>query len=86
MQILERQFRARGDVKQFKPLLNSIQKSLRKRFTKARKCGDEWIVCLEAGSQRFHIFDPCNKQDAEWFRDMLAIALAAIVEASKTKL
>ena len=64
-----------------KPKLNKLQKELRKKHTRVRDIGKNHSYCsLRIDSQEFDLVELMETKRAEWFADMLAIALSKLVE------
>lgn len=65
-------------------MLTPLQRHLRKKYTKGgnpRGCKSEYsMVHLKIGVQKFQIGEYHRVEDVGWWRDMLAIALAQLLE------
>jgi hypothetical protein len=57
--------------------------TLRKRYTRIRRMDGEFVAVLTVGCQSFTVMPVKSRRGAEWMRDMLAKALARLVEKEK---
>jgi hypothetical protein len=55
-------------------------KRLRKRYTRVVKIGDKWNTYQQIDHQGFKVVEQTTKRRAEWFADMLAIALQRLIQ------
>jgi hypothetical protein len=57
---------------------------IKRRYTRIAKVGDKWHCDLSVGCQSFSICERDLKAEANWFAEMLAIAIQTVIkEASK---
>jgi hypothetical protein len=64
-----------------KSKLTKLQKALRKKHTRVRSIGKNRSYCsLTIDSQEFDLVELMETKRADWFADMLAIALSKLVE------
>jgi hypothetical protein len=57
--------------------------SLRKKYTRTVKMCGKWNTYLQIGVQGFCVVEQTTKKRAEWYADMLAKALARVIEENK---
>jgi len=51
---------------------------LKKKYVRTKKIGDKWNTYLQINHQGFCIVEQTTKKRAEWFGQMLAIALSRV--------
>lgn len=64
--------------------LTKRQKELREKYTRIAQFDDGYSAYLSIETQEFAIsYDVTNEKRAEWYRDMLAIAIDRLLENEK---
>ena len=52
---------------------------LRKRYVSVKKIGDKWNTYLQIDHQGFCVVEQTTKRRADWYGNMLALALSRVV-------
>jgi hypothetical protein len=55
---------------------------IRKRYVRVVKIGDQWNTYLQIDQQGFCVVQQTTKKRATWYAQMLAVALARLIDSS----
>lgn len=61
-------------------VMKNKRTELKRKYTRVTKIGDKWNTYLQIDHQVFCVLPEGTKREAQWWADMLAIALERLLE------